>query len=89
MGASVRAERRISIPEQNRDRPDQDHYKGFKVTEAAMLQQKDQEDVEAGDDHSGHQRNPEEKLKRNGRSNHLRQIAGGNGDLGEDPEGQS
>jgi len=51
-----------------------------------MLQQENEQHIKAGDEHAHDQGNAEEQLQRNGRADDLGQVAGGNGNLGKEPQ---
>ena len=69
------------------DRADEDDDQRLDVTESLLLEQKQKKDVERGDENAPDQRNVEEEIQRDGRSDHLCQITGGNAHFGGDPEG--
>ncbi len=56
------------------------------VAKAFALQIEDGEDIERGDDAAPDERDVEEKLQGDGRADDLREIAGGDGHLAQDPE---
>jgi len=58
----------------------------FKVTKAAMLQQKDQQDIEARNDDTHDKRDVEKELKRDRRADNFGKITGCNRDLREQPQ---
>ncbi len=52
--------------EENSDGSDENHDECFEIAEAAMLEQKDDQHVEAGDDDADDERDVEEQLQRDG-----------------------
>ncbi len=59
---------------------------GLNVAEAAVFQQQQQQHVKAGDDHADDQRDMKQQLQRDGRTDYLGQVAGGNRHLGQNPQ---
>ena len=72
--------------EQRRDGADQRNDQSLNVAEAPALQEQNQQHIRAGNQHAVEERNVEEQVERNRRADDLGQIAGGDGDLGADPE---
>ena len=68
------------------DGADQRDHQRFNVAETPALQQQDQQHIEPGDQHAIKQRNVEKQFERDGRADHLGQVAGGDGDLRADPQ---
>ena len=72
--------------EADADRGHEGDDERLEVAEALVLQQQDQQHVERGEADAPDQRNPEQQVQRDGRADHLGQVAGGDGDLAEHPE---
>ena len=58
----------------------------LQVTEALVLQVKNGEDIETGEDAAEQERDAEKELQADGHAHDFRQIAGGDGQLAENPE---
>ena len=69
-----------------RDHADQRDHQRLDVAEAAVLQEEDDEHVGRGQAHADQQRNVEQQLQGDRGPDHLRQVAGGDGDLATDPQ---
>jgi hypothetical protein len=65
---------------------DERDNESFDEAEAASLQGEDDEYVQRGDEHTGEERESEEKLQRDGRAQDFSEVAGGDGDFANDPE---
>ena len=72
--------------EARRDQPDQRDDEGLELAEAVTLQQEDDEDVQRRHADSQQHRHAEQKVERDGGADDLRQVAGADGDLAEDPK---
>ena len=72
--------------EQRDDGADQRDHQRLNVAEAPALHQQNQQHVQPGDEHAVEERNVEEQVQRDGRADHFGQVAGGDGDLGADPQ---
>jgi hypothetical protein len=68
------------------DGGDERDDESFDDTEAAALQRKDDQDVEAGDDHASEKRKTEKKLESDRGAKDFGEVAGGYGDFADDPE---
>ena len=60
----------------------------FQVAEAPLLQEKNDQDVQRGQADAPHQRDAEEQLQRDGRADHLGEVAGDNRQFTEYPQGE-
>src|SRR5690242_10263474 len=69
-----------------RDADDESDYEGLEETEALVLEIEDDQHVERRDDDAEGDRDAEEQVEPDGRTDDLGQVAGGDGDLTEDPE---
>ncbi len=69
-----------------RDAEDEEDDQALDVAEAAMLQRQDHDDVERRQADAGDERQPEEKIERNGGAENFGQVAGGNRHLAQEPE---
>ena len=58
----------------------------FDVAEAAVLQEEDDEHVERGEADAPDEREAEEQVEGDGGAEDFGEVAGGDGDLAEDPE---
>ena len=76
------------VGEAGGDGGDQRDHQRFDPAEAAALQRQHQENVRAGDQNAGQKRDAEKELQRDRRAQDFRQIAGGNGDFAQEPQGQ-
>ena len=77
------------MPNRRDDGADERDDQRFDIAEAPALQEQDEEDVEAGDEDAVEERDVEEQVERDGGADDFGQVAGGDGDLGDDPEGRS
>ncbi len=68
------------------DGPDQRNHQRLHVAEAPALDHENQQHVQAGDQHAVEERNVKQQVQRNGRADHLGQVAGRNGDLRAHPQ---
>jgi hypothetical protein len=67
------------------DYAEQRHHQRFDVPETAVLQPQDQAHVECRGAHAKDQRQAEQQLKRDGRTNDLSQVAGNDRKFASDP----
>ena len=72
--------------ERSGDRQDQPDDQGLDVAKAAVLQVEDDEHVERGETDAPDKRQAEQQVERDGRADDLSEIAGGDGDLAEQPQ---
>ncbi len=68
------------------DRGDQHDDERLEHPEAAMLEEEDEHHVEGRDADAPGERDAEEQLERDRRTDHLSQVAGGDGDLAQHPQ---
>ena len=68
------------------DDGDQGQDERLHQADAAVLQPQEQKRVGAVMQHGEQQRHAEEQLQADGGAQHLRQVAGGDGDLAQDPQ---
>ena len=68
------------------DRDDQRDDQRLDVAEAPVLQEQDDQHVERGEADAPDERQAEEQVERDRRAEHLGEVAGGDGDLAEDPQ---
>ncbi len=72
--------------EERDDGSDERDDQRLDITESPALQDQDEQDVEPGDEHAVKQRNVEEKLESDGRTDDLGKIACCDGNLGHHPK---
>ena len=72
--------------ERARDQDDQRDDERFDVAEAVLLQEEDDEHVERREAHAPDERQAEEQVEGDGGADDLGEVAGGDGDLAEQPE---
>ena len=68
------------------DDQEQRHHERLDITEAELLHPQDQKHVERGEQHADLERNAEQEIEPDRRADHLGQIGGADGELGERPE---
>ena len=68
------------------DDPEHDDDEGLDPAEAELLHPQDEEHVERGEDDADLERNAEQKIEADRRADHLGQVGGADGELGERPE---
>ena len=73
----------IWTPKQSAMTPSSDDHEGLDIAEAEPLHGKDDEHVERGQDNADLERNAEQKIEADRRADHLGEIGGEDGDLGE------
>ena len=71
------------------DDGDQRQYKRLDGADAEALKRQQKERIGAGEEHTPQQRNMEQHLQRDGRAQHLGQIAGRDGDFAQPPHSES
>ncbi len=70
------------------DRDERDDQR-LEQPEALVLQVEHDQDVERRDRDAPGERDPEEQVEGDGRADHLGQVAGGDGDLAQDPQSRA
>ena len=75
--------------EHREDGADEDDDQGFDPAESPALEEEDEQDVEAGDEDAVEEGDMEQELEGDGRADDFGEIAGGDGDLGKDPESEA
>ena len=71
------------------NRPDEGHHQGFEVAEPLVLKVEDGQHIERRQADADQKRNMEKQVERDGRPDHLRQIAGGDGNFTQHPQEQA
>ena len=71
------------------NRPDEGHHQGFEVSESLVLKVEDRQHIERRQADADQERDMEEQVERDGRPDHLRQIAGGDGNFTQHPQEQA
>ena len=68
------------------DQDDQGNSQGFKPPKAVLAKPEDDHDIEGREDDADHQRQVEQQVQGNRRSDHLGQVAGADGDFAQGPQ---
>ena len=76
----------IWMPKQTAMTPSMVTMKASIIAEAELLHPQDQKHVERGQDHADLERNAEQEIEPDRRADHLGEIGGADGKLGERPE---
>src|SRR5713101_6308031 len=73
-------------PEANADGSYENDYQCFQKTKAPLLEEEDYQNIQRGEANAPQERDLKQQIERDGRTNHLGEIAGGNSNLGKSPE---
>ena len=76
----------IWMPKQTAMTPSSAMIEGLDPAEAELLQPQDQEHVERGEDDADLERNAEQQIEADRRADHLGEVGGADGELGQHPE---
>ena len=76
----------IWMPKQTAMTPSSVTMKASTQRKPSVLQPQDQEHVERGDDHADLERNAEQQIEADRGADHLGEVGGADGDLGEQPQ---
>src|SRR5207249_7516298 len=69
-------------PEANADGSYENDYQCFQKTKAPLLEEEDYQNIQRGEANAPQERDLKQQIERDGRTNHLGEIAGGNSNLG-------
>ncbi len=84
--APDRMREKYFIREARRNRQNQRHHKRFNQAEPSALQRQHDQHIQPGYQHTGKQRKPKQQLQRNRGAQHLRKVAGRNGNFTHHPQ---